>query len=57
MIYIFGLVCFLASVIGVISGIGGGVIIQPVLNAFGTLDVATVSFYQGQQSSACLRIL
>ena len=34
------LICFSASVIGAICGIGGGVIIKPVLDAFGIMDVA-----------------
>ena len=41
------LICFLASVIGAICGIGGGVIIKPVLDAFGIMDVATISFLSG----------
>lgn len=41
------LVCFLASVVGAICGIGGGVIIKPVLDAFGIMDVATISFLSG----------
>ncbi len=45
MIYlIFCLICFLASVVGAICGIGGGVIIKPVLDAFHVLDVSTISF-------------
>lgn len=41
------LICFSASVIGAICGIGGGVIIKPVLDAFGIMDVATISFLSG----------
>ena len=41
------LICFLASVVGAICGIGGGVIIKPVLDAFGIMDVATISFLSG----------
>ncbi len=41
------LICFLASVAGAICGIGGGVIIKPVLDAFGIMDVATISFLSG----------
>lgn len=41
------LVCFLSSVIGAICGIGGGVIIKPVLDATGILAVTTVSFLSG----------
>lgn len=32
---------------GAICGIGGGVIIKPVLDAFGALDVAVISFLSG----------
>lgn len=44
---IFIFVSFFASVIGYICGIGGGVIIKPVLDAFGLYPVATVSFMSG----------
>lgn len=44
---IFFLVCFLASAVGAVCGIGGGVIIKPVLDAFGILDVGTISFLSG----------
>ncbi len=44
---IFFLVCFLASVIGAICGIGGGTIIKPVLDAFGVMDAAQISFLSG----------
>lgn len=48
MLYLFFFfVCFLASVIGAICGIGGGIIIKPLLDAFGVLDVVTVSFLSG----------
>lgn len=48
MIYaVFFAVCFLASVVGAICGIGGGVIIKPVLDSFGVLDVAAISFLSG----------
>ena len=45
--FIFILVSFLASVIGCICGIGGGVIIKPVLDAFGLYSVSTISFMSG----------
>ena len=45
-IFIF-LICFLASVAGAICGIGGGVIIKPVLDAFKVMDVAAISFLSG----------
>lgn len=46
-LFIFFLICFFASVIGAICGIGGGVIIKPVLDAFHMLDVAAISFLSG----------
>lgn len=48
MIYlVFFIVCFGASIIGAICGIGGGVIIKPLLDSFGILDVTTISFLSG----------
>ena len=44
---IFILVSFFASVIGSICGIGGGVIIKPVLDAVGLYSVSTISFMSG----------
>ncbi|RRD94702.1 sulfite exporter TauE/SafE family protein [Clostridiales bacterium COT073_COT-073] len=44
---IFFLVAFLASIIGAICGIGGGVIIKPTLDSFGMMSVATISFLSG----------
>lgn len=41
------LICFGASIVGAICGIGGGVIIKPVLDAFGIMDVTTLSFLSG----------
>lgn len=40
-------ICFGASVVGALCGIGGGVIIKPVLDAFGIMDVAAISFLSG----------
>lgn len=40
-------VCFLSSAVGAICGIGGGVIIKPVLDATGVMAVTTVSFLSG----------
>lgn len=45
MIYL--LVSFLVSVIGAICGIGGGVIIKPVLDLCGLASVSTISFLSG----------
>ncbi len=44
---IFFLISFVASLIGAICGIGGGVIIKPTLDAFHILSVATISFLSG----------
>lgn len=41
---IFWFVAFAACVIGRICGLGGGVIIKPVLDSFGVMSVASVSF-------------
>lgn len=41
------LVCFFSSAIGAICGIGGGVIIKPVLDAAGIMPVTTISFLSG----------
>ena len=40
-------IAFFASVIGAICGIGGGVIIKPLLDAIGIADVAQISFLSG----------
>lgn len=44
---LFFIICFLASIVGAICGIGGGVIIKPLLDAFGIYDVTTISFLSG----------
>lgn len=44
---VYFLVCLGASILGAISGIGGGVIIKPVLDAMGTMNVSTISFLSG----------
>lgn len=44
---IFFAVSFLASIAGSICGIGGGVIIKPVLDATGVLGVSAISFLSG----------
>ena len=41
------LICLLATTIGGISGVGGGVIIKPVLDATSGMPVATISFLSG----------
>ena len=44
---VFLAVSFLASVAGSICGIGGGVIIKPVLDATGVMSVSAISFLSG----------
>lgn len=44
---IFFLISFAASTIGTICGIGGGVVIKPVLDMFDLLDVSVISFLSG----------
>ena len=41
---VFFLISFVASTIGAITGIGGGVLIKPVLDSFQELSVSTISF-------------
>lgn len=48
MVYVlFFVISFLASVVGAVCGIGGGVIIKPLLDSFGLMDVKTISFLSG----------
>ena len=48
MIYLIcGLVAFAACILGTICGMGGGIIIKPVLDATGVLSVAAVTFLSG----------
>lgn len=44
---VFFVICFAASSVGIISGTGGGVIIKPVLDATGILDIGTINFLSG----------
>lgn len=44
---LFFLVAFLASIVGAICGIGGGVIIKPTLDSFHVMSVAAISFLSG----------
>ena len=41
---LFLLISFLASIIGSICGIGGGILIKPVLEMVGAASVSTISF-------------
>lgn len=40
-------ISLLASIIGAICGVGGGIIIKPALDAMGTLSVSTINFLSG----------
>ena len=44
---LFFCVSLLSSMIGAICGVGGGVIIKPVLDATGTMGVSDISFLSG----------
>lgn len=46
-VIVIALVSLLASAVGAIAGIGGGVIIKPVLDSLGMMQVATISFLSG----------
>lgn len=52
-------VSFGASVVGAICGIGGGILIKPILDAFGVLSVASISFLSGCTvlSMSCYSVL
>lgn len=41
------LICIIATTVGAISGVGGGVIIKPVFDAAAGMPVATISFLSG----------
>ena len=47
MLIIYFLISFGASIVGAISGIGGGVIIKPVLDTFSSFNVSVISFLSG----------
>ncbi|MRY42834.1 sulfite exporter TauE/SafE family protein [Clostridium beijerinckii] len=47
MYLLYFLVSLMASIIGAICGVGGGIIIKPVLDATGTFSVSSVSFLSG----------
>ena len=44
---IFLIVSFSASLIGSICGIGGGIIIKPILDTVGVMSVSSISFLSG----------
>ncbi len=41
------LICLIACIIGAISGIGGGIIIKPIIDSFGIMSSSTLSFLSG----------
>lgn len=43
----YSLICLMATTLGAISGIGGGVIIKPVLDATASISVSQISFLSG----------
>ena len=47
MTIVFFAVSILSSIVGSICGIGGGVIIKPVLDATGIMSVSSISFLSG----------
>lgn len=47
LLFVVFIVCFLSSIVGSICGIGGGVIIKPVLDAMGIMSVSSISFLSG----------
>ena len=47
MVFIFFLVSILSCTVGSVCGIGGGVIIKPVLDATGIMGVSSISFLSG----------
>ncbi len=47
MIYLLFLIAFVASALGSATGIGGGIIIKPAVDALGILPVSAVSFFSG----------
>lgn len=46
-LFFYALIALIASTIGAISGIGGGVIIKPTMDAISGIGVATISFMSG----------
>ena len=45
--FLYFMICFGASIAGAICGIGGGVIVKPMLDLFGWDSVTTISFLSG----------
>lgn len=51
-------ICLMASTVGGVCGIGGGVVIKPVLDALGVMTVSTASFLSGLTvlAMACISV-
>ena len=45
--FIYFIISAIASLVGAISGIGGGIIIKPLMDSLGTMSVSTLSFLSG----------
>ncbi|MDR2888760.1 MAG: sulfite exporter TauE/SafE family protein [Lachnospiraceae bacterium] len=45
--YIFIIISFVSSVVGAICGIGGGIFIKPLLDAFGNISTEMINFLSG----------
>ena len=56
---VFFVASFLASIVGAICGIGGGVIVKPTLELFGWVSAATISFLSGTMvlAMSCYSVL
>ncbi len=52
-------IAFAASTVGAVCGIGGGIVIKPVMDAVGVADVATINFLSGCTvlSMACYSVV
>ncbi len=46
MVLIYFLVALLSTICGSMAGLGGGVIIKPVLDFLGDYNIETIEFYQ-----------
>ena len=48
-------ICIAATTLGAIAGIGGGVIIKPVLDALGGLNVSAIGFLRSEEHTSELQ--
>ena len=46
-VFLHFIIAFSSSIVGALSGIGGGIIIKPVLDTFGFFQIATITFLSG----------